>query len=152
MKVRFWFFELFAVTIVGVYHVNAGNECLADPLVVSVGSIVFYFLSAVLVSNSSPLQILMELSFRRTRVSQCTISAGTRVCPCLVGDELLSFICSYSFFLYDQLVNLMHFYCFADPATCVFASTSRDHPIHLWDATSGEVRLFRLLCFVMSHN
>ena len=24
--------------------------------------------------------------------------------------------------------------CFSDPATCVFASTSRDHPIHLWDA------------------
>lgn len=31
--------------------------------------------------------------------------------------------------------------CFTDPATCVFASTSRDHPIHLWDATNGEVRL-----------
>jgi WD40 repeat protein len=29
--------------------------------------------------------------------------------------------------------------CFADPATCVFASTSRDHPIHLWDAATGEV-------------
>ncbi|PWZ54149.1 hypothetical protein Zm00014a_039302 [Zea mays] len=28
----------------------------------------------------------------------------------------------------------------SDPATCVFASTSRDHPIHLWDATSGELR------------
>ncbi|KQK13319.1 hypothetical protein BRADI_1g09320v3 [Brachypodium distachyon] len=28
----------------------------------------------------------------------------------------------------------------SDPSTCVFASTSRDHPIHLWDATTGELR------------
>ncbi|TVU43925.1 hypothetical protein EJB05_03346 [Eragrostis curvula] len=28
----------------------------------------------------------------------------------------------------------------SDPATCVFASTSRGHPIHLWDATTGELR------------
>lgn len=27
----------------------------------------------------------------------------------------------------------------SDPVSCVFASTARDHPIHLWDATSGEV-------------
>ncbi|KAK9092456.1 hypothetical protein Syun_027367 [Stephania yunnanensis] len=26
-----------------------------------------------------------------------------------------------------------------DPNTCVFASTTRDHPIHLWDATSGQI-------------
>ncbi|RVX08473.1 Telomerase Cajal body protein 1 [Vitis vinifera] len=26
------------------------------------------------------------------------------------------------------------------PVTCVFASTTRDHPIHLWDAASGELR------------
>lgn len=25
------------------------------------------------------------------------------------------------------------------PETCVFASTTRDHPIHLWDATTGQV-------------
>ena len=25
-----------------------------------------------------------------------------------------------------------------DPATCCFASTSRAHPVHLWDACSGE--------------
>ncbi|CAL5411294.1 unnamed protein product [Camellia sinensis] len=31
-------------------------------------------------------------------------------------------------------------YMFAsDPVTCVFASTTRDHPINLWDDTSGEV-------------
>jgi hypothetical protein len=27
-----------------------------------------------------------------------------------------------------------------DPATCVFVSSSRDHPTHLWDAFSGQVR------------
>ncbi|XP_009768009.1 uncharacterized protein LOC107788521 isoform X2 [Nicotiana tabacum] len=26
------------------------------------------------------------------------------------------------------------------PETCVFASTARDHPIHLWDATTGQLR------------
>ncbi|XP_042520495.1 telomerase Cajal body protein 1 [Macadamia integrifolia] len=28
----------------------------------------------------------------------------------------------------------------SDPTTAVFASTSRDHPVHLWDATSGQLR------------
>ncbi|KAK8488218.1 hypothetical protein V6N13_120025 [Hibiscus sabdariffa] len=28
----------------------------------------------------------------------------------------------------------------SDPLTCVFATTTRDHPIHLWDATSGLLR------------
>ncbi|KAJ4825111.1 hypothetical protein Tsubulata_028989 [Turnera subulata] len=28
----------------------------------------------------------------------------------------------------------------SDPVSCVFATTSRDHPIHLWDATSGLLR------------
>ncbi|KAL4012181.1 hypothetical protein IC575_029274 [Cucumis melo] len=28
----------------------------------------------------------------------------------------------------------------SDLVTCVFASTTRDHPIHLWDAASGELR------------
>lgn len=28
----------------------------------------------------------------------------------------------------------------ADPSTCCFASTSRDKPIHLWDAFSGQLR------------
>lgn len=27
----------------------------------------------------------------------------------------------------------------SDPVSCVFASTARDHPIHLWDVTSGKV-------------
>ncbi|KAL6992649.1 hypothetical protein U1Q18_010761 [Sarracenia purpurea var. burkii] len=36
--------------------------------------------------------------------------------------------------------NACSFAADADPVTCVFASTTRDHPIHLWDATSGELR------------
>ncbi|XP_077254008.1 transducin/WD40 repeat-like superfamily protein [Tasmannia lanceolata] len=28
----------------------------------------------------------------------------------------------------------------SDPTTCVFASTTRDHPIHLWDAIAGQLR------------
>lgn len=28
----------------------------------------------------------------------------------------------------------------SDPTSCVFASTTRDHPIHLWDATTGLLR------------
>ncbi|KAG5561492.1 hypothetical protein RHGRI_004515 [Rhododendron griersonianum] len=35
----------------------------------------------------------------------------------------------------------------SDPVTCVFASTTRDHPIHLWDATSGEVLYYISHCF-----
>ncbi|TMW66661.1 hypothetical protein Poli38472_013973 [Pythium oligandrum] len=27
-----------------------------------------------------------------------------------------------------------------DPATCIFISTSRDHPIHMWDAYTGQLR------------
>nr|AGN12863.1 putative transducin/WD40 domain-containing protein [Leavenworthia alabamica] len=28
----------------------------------------------------------------------------------------------------------------SDPLTCVFATSTRDHPIHLWDSSSGELR------------
>ncbi|CAI0407235.1 unnamed protein product [Linum tenue] len=28
----------------------------------------------------------------------------------------------------------------SEPVSCVFATTTRDHPIHLWDATSGTLR------------
>lgn len=41
-----------------------------------------------------------------------------------------------------DISELMGPICFAhapDPATCVFISTTRDHPIHLWDAVSGQV-------------
>jgi hypothetical protein len=35
---------------------------------------------------------------------------------------------------------------FSDPVSCVFATTTRDHPIHLWDATSGLVLVYQFLC------
>nr|GEW97431.1 hypothetical protein [Tanacetum cinerariifolium] len=28
----------------------------------------------------------------------------------------------------------------SDPVSCVFATTTRDHPIHLWDTTTGKLR------------
>lgn len=28
----------------------------------------------------------------------------------------------------------------ADPATCVFFTTSKDNPVHAWDAFTGEAR------------
>lgn len=28
----------------------------------------------------------------------------------------------------------------ADPNSCIFVSTSRDQPVHLWDAYTGELR------------
>ncbi|KAI3710337.1 hypothetical protein L2E82_40115 [Cichorium intybus] len=28
----------------------------------------------------------------------------------------------------------------SDPVSCVFATTTRDHPIHLWDTTTGQLR------------
>ncbi|KAJ9565979.1 hypothetical protein OSB04_001945 [Centaurea solstitialis] len=28
----------------------------------------------------------------------------------------------------------------SDPVSCVFATTTRDHPIHLWDASTGQLR------------
>lgn len=28
----------------------------------------------------------------------------------------------------------------SDPASCVLAATTRDHPVHLWDSVSGELR------------
>lgn len=30
-----------------------------------------------------------------------------------------------------------------DPATCCFLTSSRDHPVHLWDSNTGEVRYLR---------
>lgn len=37
---------------------------------------------------------------------------------------------------------------FSDPVTNVFATTTRDHPIHLWDATTGQVLLLLCLSFL----
>jgi WD40 repeat protein len=35
----------------------------------------------------------------------------------------------------------------SDPSTCLFASTSRDHPVHLWDAFTGL--FFSLNLFIL---
>lgn len=39
----------------------------------------------------------------------------------------------YDFFWYPYMVA-------NDTATCCFITTSRDHPIHLWDSSSGQIR------------
>ncbi|KAG0547685.1 hypothetical protein BDA96_01G101900 [Sorghum bicolor] len=68
-------------------------------------------------------------------------SAAEPVADAAVGGED-----SYGAFLQVNEGEPVYDFCWypcmslSDPATCVFASTSRDHPIHLWDATSGELR------------
>lgn len=53
---------------------------------------------------------------------------------------------SYSSDLIVKEAETVYDYCWypymssSDPTTCVFASTTRDHPIHLWDASSGQLR------------
>ncbi|KAF9588367.1 hypothetical protein IFM89_008797 [Coptis chinensis] len=60
-------------------------------------------------------------------------------CPSAPGDSYVAdLVVSEGESVYD--------YCWypymsaSDPATCVFASTTRDHPLHLWDAVSGQLR------------
>ena len=36
--------------------------------------------------------------------------------------------------------------CVSNPAWCVFATGSKDQPVHLWDALTGKVRANRQLC------
>lgn len=49
-----------------------------------------------------------------------------------------TFACAEGETVYDYAwYPLMHS---GDPATCVFASSSRDHPVHLWDAFTGACR------------
>nr|CBB36479.1 Oryza sativa protein similar to guanine nucleotide binding protein AAP03425 [Saccharum hybrid cultivar R570] len=68
-------------------------------------------------------------------------SAAEPVAEAAVGGED-----SYGAFLQVNEGEPVYDFCWypcmslSDPATCVFATTSRDHPIHLWDATSGELR------------
>ncbi|KMZ65087.1 putative WD-repeat protein [Zostera marina] len=53
---------------------------------------------------------------------------------------------SYDSYLVVNEGESVYDYCWypymstTDPNTCVFASTARDHPIHLWDAMSGQLR------------
>eukprot|EP00850_Spirogloea_muscicola_P007429 SM000037S13564 [mRNA] locus=s37:654336:658774:- [translate_table: standard] len=43
----------------------------------------------------------------------------------------------------ETVYNFCWYPCMSasDPSSCVFASTCREHPVHLWDAVSGEVDL-----------
>ncbi|KAI3937116.1 hypothetical protein MKX01_015331 [Papaver californicum] len=44
------------------------------------------------------------------------------------------------FDLPDNVDSTQQYVADEEPTTCVFATTTRDHPIHLWDATSGQLR------------
>ncbi|CAM9373963.1 unnamed protein product [Choristocarpus tenellus] len=50
--------------------------------------------------------------------------------PCLQSVEGETI---YDFAWYPYMTS-------ANPATCVFVSTSRDHPLHMWDAFTGALR------------
>ena len=53
------------------------------------------------------------------------------LCPVLTCREGESV---FDFCWYPLMTSL-------DPRTCCFVSTSRDHPLHLWDAYNGRVRM-----------
>jgi len=78
------------------------------------------------------------------------ISVG--ILTCLPQVFLLSYNIFVSLSLLDEerltlWYSLMNV---SDPVTNVFATTTRDHPIHLWDATSGQVLFeFCLSAFVL---
>ncbi|WOG89875.1 hypothetical protein DCAR_0209114 [Daucus carota subsp. sativus] len=61
-------------------------------------------------------------------------------------NRLISKRYSYNASLVLKEGEAIYDYCWypfmsaSDPVTCVFASTTRDHPIHLWDAASGQLR------------
>ncbi|KAJ8765877.1 hypothetical protein K2173_020393 [Erythroxylum novogranatense] len=64
-------------------------------------------------------------------VNACSVSAEEESsAECLIVNEGESV---YDFCWYPYMTA-------SDPVSCVFASTSRDHPIHLWDAASGLLR------------
>jgi WD40 repeat protein len=71
------------------------------------------------------------------------IIVGTHICFPQVWFEGISMLMhdkSITLVIQEALVRWIIFVLLnSDPATCVFASTTRDHPIHLWDAFSGEV-------------
>ena len=68
------------------------------------------------------LQVLHRLCFLQIRVLDCSVP---------VFCDLLNF-----FKLLTHWINICYI---SDPTSCVFASTTRDHPIHLWDSISGQV-------------
>ncbi|MCH97515.1 telomerase Cajal body protein 1-like, partial [Trifolium medium] len=64
----------------------------------------------------------------------------------LVANNSLRPNYSYAASLVMSEGESIHDFCWypymsaSDPVTNVFATTTRDHPIHLWDATSGQLR------------
>lgn len=72
------------------------------------------------------------------------ISVGIHTCQFQVMNKLIirgsfSFCLMISSF---ELMILAFSLIGSDPLTCVFATSTRDHPIHLWDSSSGEVLIF----------
>ncbi|XP_039826432.1 telomerase Cajal body protein 1-like isoform X2 [Panicum virgatum] len=80
-------------------------------------------------------------SLRLFYLPEDAYGGAEHVAEASVGDQD-----SYGAFLQVNEGEPVYDFCWypcmslSDPATCVFASTSRDHPIHLWDATSRELR------------
>lgn len=60
-------------------------------------------------------------------------------CSSIVDDSFMSSmeLCEgepvYDFCWYPHMLA-------SDPESCVFATTTRDHPVHLWDAVTGQLR------------
>lgn len=77
-----------------------------------------------------------------------TICTNVHLCALYIGLLIMLeviWICWWDllkWILTSELVGI------SDPTSCVFASTTRDHPIHLWDATTGLVLiiLFQPIC------
>lgn len=66
-------------------------------------------------------------------------ASGASAALCFLQIHVLD--CStHDFFtkLFQYAILLPQF-PITDPTSCVFASSTRDHPIHLWDSISGQV-------------
>ncbi|KAK9152163.1 hypothetical protein Syun_010472 [Stephania yunnanensis] len=71
---------------------------------------------------------VMPMKLRKTRVRPAVDDDSYAANLVLVEGESVYDYCWYPYM------------SASDPNTFVFASTTRDHPIHLWDATSGQLR------------
>ncbi|KAG0466477.1 hypothetical protein HPP92_018057 [Vanilla planifolia] len=80
--------------------------------------------------NSLRLFYLPEDAYYHTGyLEECQISQDSYASSLILNEaEMVYDYCWYPF------MSIL------DPTTCVFISTTRDHPIHLWDAVSGELR------------
>lgn len=86
----------------------------------------------------SYLQIHMRQTLWWVKENLYMTLAGTRTC--LLQVHLHDMIL-YSNLYYNFWKNWLIYWWFdiLDPDLCVFATSTRDHPIHLWDANSGQV-------------